>query len=548
MKNSPIRLAFGLCAGIALLIGSGVAAQASWSGPVYSISGKKPTTYSYPTAPTTQEPYGCGGSNCYNQMASGTVTAEFTWAPDASGVAPPEDVYVLQYGTATWSVPPWQNPAAPPAAQKNSVPSYNTASFTSDDKSHFMLIQAGQGGAYGTATNGLGDEQVVTYSPTPPISPQALRNGQTGTSSGYEIVLCHPDGGKFTTPPVTLSAGASPPQGAHFFPYWRYNCRAMNVGMSRNAADITNSEVPVMVGEQNAMSVAIGPLPQGWIPTYQWSIPGETVKGFQESVTTGQKVDLPNADLESPNPSFYWYNGTFGGDSQELSVTITILNEKTIILKGKCNVYRPRMNSFEGIYTSNIPTITYVNGGARLGGNGIGITWNASVENPSVAVAGGEIAFEQVVDLSHTFQGVSQGNPYNNGAIKADCLDSLDSDPRYSNSATPIASNATQIITSDDSPALGPLNSDNTYQADDHFTTYLVYKPTGNSSIWVVLGSLNWIYKFEARYDDPPTVQPYPTWIVTSHSPTGTVSGTDTHEFPKWVDHAQDVPEIPMNP
>ena len=156
-----------------------------------------------------------------------------------------------------------------------------------------QLVQTG-GGAYGTADNGLGYTQTVTY-----IDPGG---GQSGSSVGYRPVLVHPDGNTLTVDAVTLSA--SPPPNQHFRAYWGYSCAIMEVKMMRNGVDITSPdrpEVPVMVGEKNNLTVSIQPNSPD--STYQWTIPGERIKYFAETTgvipAKGEIIPLEPADLQN---------------------------------------------------------------------------------------------------------------------------------------------------------------------------------------------------------------------------------------------------------
>lgn len=527
------RLAASLC----LLFAFSSTAQARWSAPTYKVADPD---YS------AQDPLSPPKSVNSNKTSKGTVETTFSWVPDVPGDTPPPDVYVLEQGYADWTIYP-----SVLAPQGMSRPSIQDASFSSRRKARLYLAQIQNG--TGTADDGLGDAQV--------LGPRSLSGQQTGTCKGYKIVLCHPGtDGKLTVPGVTLSSSVT---GAQLYQtVWSYSCQVMTLQMTRNSVDITNPnkpEVPVMVGERNQMGVSISPVPQDVAPpTFNWTLPTDgTIKDFIETTGnsnavpptpfTGKKVEMPSADLQTQSPHFYWYNGTFAGDSKDISVDVT-LDGKTITIKGKCKVYRPKFNSFTATYTKERPQSYYL-GGVRFGNPGI--TFNAAVQTPNVAVAAGSIAFEQKTTFNYAVQGHLNGTSYSQTRSASDALDSVDADPRYDVSSVRIAAGSTSTTTDSDSPSISPVTTDETMQASGSFKTYLVYKPGGDGSIWVVLGKLDWSFAFSASYYKSGNPAIMPTWVATTTSPTDTTTnpvGSDTYDLPEWSMRAQDAKWTQVTP
>jgi hypothetical protein len=432
--------------------------------------------------------------------------------------------------------------------------SVTEVSFSPARRARFFYVQAQT--SNGTASDGLGHAQVVAA------------DGRSGSSSGYNVASLTANGGEVTTTPVTLSASVTDPKTG--MTSWGYSAKMLDVQLTRNGADIADPkpEVPVMVGECNAMSVAISPLPADLPPlTYKWTIPGDKIKDFKTTgqipnnntnpptpgtTFTGHKVELPSADLQTQSPYFYWYNGTFAGDSKDVSVDVTIAG-KTITLKGKCKVYRPQFvkvpkNTFTATYTKE-GTKSYYLGGKVTFGNP-GVTFNATVQTPNVANAAGSIAFEQLATINYAVQGQLNGTPYSIKSSASDSLDTTDNDITYQDSAVGIAAGNTASTTDSDNPGLNPKDSDKTMQVDGAFNTYLVYRPKAEGSIWVVLGKLEWSFAFSAFYkNDDPTVMP--TWVATTTSPTDTTQnpeGDDTHDLPEWSMRGQDAPWTKVTP
>ena len=317
-----------------------------------------------------------------------------------------------------------------------------------------------------------------------------------------------------------------------------------------------------MFGQHIGLSATPNSIPEfpNVVATYSWNVPGERIKNFEETAGdpnatppvpfSGHKVPL--TDLSGPSVSFHWINGDFAGEQNDVTVDVTI-DGKTAKAKAKFKVFRPRMDSFTGTYTSNNPTVDYIQGSIGLGDlvnsqqTHRGITWRASVETPGTSRAGGDIAFEQLLaGYNLTAQGTRGGTPYNKQKQGSNALDSLDSDPRYGDSSTFIPLGAIGSVVGDDSPSVRPEFSDNQISIDHSFKTYLVYRPLGADSIWVVLGKLDWSFAVTAHYA-------IPNWVIDSYSPTtpaSEVTGQDEHELPEWDIRAQDIPttDVPPTP
>lgn len=464
----------------------------------------------------------------------------------------------MQHGGAAWTVPDRPFGAAPQGAAPadSSSPSYRGLSFSPQRQPRLLLVQAPA--AAGTADNGLGDAQVVTTDRQP--------GGSSGRSDGYKIVKGTVAGDTLTTPGITLSASATPPTAMqHFVASWGYSAQVMTTQVSRNGTDITSPnkpEVPVMVGELNQMGVTFSPVPPDVAPpTYQWTIPGDKIKNFVETAgdpnatpptfSTGKKVELPAADLQTQSPRFYWYNGTFAGDSKDVQVTVTVDGE-TYTLKGKCKVHRPTMNHFTGTFTDRVPTVgvtDYLIGGehrTRLGlGDFLhdGITWDAEVSTPDHGA--GEIGFTQLLteQTSYTrndnsITTLSSGGKYAlDGGLGA----------MYAGTVA-IGNSDTKTRRISDTPENPLTDSYKHTSVDNSFKTYLMYKPKNpgpdNLSVWVPLGVLNWDWSGTATKitaTNPKTGLPETRWEgsgTPSNGPGGTAPapkiGATTTTFPEW--------------
>jgi hypothetical protein len=543
-------------------------AQAAWTGPVYKITDQ----ISYPPAPpgttttTTTAPSRGGGISSVNHPCGGTVTATFTWGVNDGPV--PTDVYVLQYGKANVNQSGGTQARTQPAPEELGSTSIQDAIYSPRQHPRLRLIQTQGGG--GNVTNGLGD--------TPQTVPTG-GNSSNITSEGYEVTLCHPGGSRtFTTPAVTLYAAGTSGPGAGYMPSWTYNAGVMGLSITRNNVDITSPdhpEIPVMVGEKNTVAVSISPIPTGngiAPPTYKWTIEGSRIKNYVQTSGTqanppaaatpysASEVELPAEDLTKQTLDFYWYNGSFAGDSNEVKCVITLDGEQPITLKGKCKVYRPRLDSYTGTYTSRNPPIdvstyeTSIDGqpvmidflglGTKATAGIRGITFSAQVDNPLIPSADGEIAFLQLIS-ANSETNITGTAP--STVQTTDALDSARTTPEFHGTDDIAAGATNQVINRDDTPGAIGNNLDSKgdfYKQDSRFKTHLLYRPRTANSIWVPLGLLEWRVSFKVVLNDPdvppfvfsnlfPTTQP-------NGDPPAIIAGTDSTTFPKYTERIQD--------
>lgn len=170
----------------------------TWQGPVYVISQRNGAARGTDAA----LPVGGGGSTVQGRiraqgpLASGTVTARFTWlpAPHSASDPPPTTLTIAEMGSASWRE----------VYSRSKMPS-----------------------TLGMADNGLGHP--------------ALTNGggRSGSSSGILLRTYRVINGSVTTKPVTLKAVASPAGNT----YWRYSARVspFSIALTCNGEVISDS-------------------------------------------------------------------------------------------------------------------------------------------------------------------------------------------------------------------------------------------------------------------------------------------------------------------
>ena len=549
--SPPKGLFLTACSTLFALVST--AQAGTWSAPVYNVSNRAPAQ-----AGAEHANGGGGGSvglpagdpvvvDEAGPGASGTITATFTWTPDYVGEAAPEKVFVVQTGGAVWrnEGPIIRDPGGgpgggvlhAPAAGGKPAPSGTPSPYAQGwycDLSYTSESTDGVGGA----DDGLGDPEVALDAPA-----------VGGVSSGTHVVVVTVGGGNgapvtVTTPAVSLSASCA---GENAMTSWSYSAQVAEPVMTCNGTTMSpDKQLQVMVGQHIAVAVSV-PVPNTMPVTQQWTVPGDRIKNFAETTgdyavnpvvpCTGHKVDLPAADLQQSGVSFYWYNGSFGGTSNNVTVQVTV-DGKSITLTGKIKVFRPKFTSFTGQYLYD--PRAYRDSPEMV----TGISWMATVENPNIAAATGRLAYEQVVKLDGHIQGkepLAPHAPYQFSLSSggATWLDSKDEDARYgseNNAWKDIASGATETHGDNDEPRQATSFTDTAIQINHAFRTYLVYRPgDGNSdSIWVVLGYLDWKASYTAALDETPGQMPQ--WVVTPGTAEN-LTGVDDYQLPDWTDH-----------
>ncbi len=340
----------------------------------------------------------------------------------------------------------------------------------------------------------------------------------------------------------------------------------------------------VIVGERINLTVT---LPAGLTgpTTYQWDIQGERIKDYTEIQgngtihNKGEKFELKPEDLQINNPHFYWYNGSFTGQPEVVSVTISN-NGDSITVKSNFIVYTPDLVSFTGKYNdTSIKPVAYMSDLdlIQFSPDGPGIKFSASVKVPDIPTASGEIGFEQLSSIDDKFK-MSDGttnhyereiDPDNNGGPAID-LDSQDEDARYHLEVDGIGTDfpalvdpndpnkkTVSISTSDTPRSEQPKDEDISEGWKQDFHMYVMYNPHTINSIWVPLGKLDWGWSFKAekrreeRTRENGTKYTVQYWHVISYAPQHGDTAPPSvkwHDLFEWKTKSQDIPRLPYTP
>lgn len=508
MKKSLTRLGAIL---IVLSVFSSVA-QASWSGPVYTVTAYKPPTVADSSSTTAPRMW---GTVWMDTSIAGTAKATFTWVHDTPNDAPPTDVYILQHGLATWSY--YSNFLPHPYGAIS--PSIQSVSFPLRREPRFYLAQTQTGS--GTADDGLGDAQVMTYD---------ANKQPTGTSKGDKVVLCHPGtDGTLIVPAVTLSAIVpKPPVSYHYLPEWSYSVQLMDLKITCNSQDITGSKPAYQAKAGQNTALSFSGVPTGVTATSpSWALPDKYVKDWVHSDTSASIVSLPATALSSPSiPQLFWVSG----GKKAVSFTANI-NGASVSLKGNINVDRPE-------YAFSLTP----GGVVKLDADGVGgAVLKLGDYNPATTIGSGVIfgtnpakpnpnnILTTVQVITNTTRLVVDGRGYLHTYTPTSGLDALN--------------------LGSDSPFQGVYATDKEVTVSDSFDTWLMYNPpTGGTEhqdwIYVPLKKLSWSWAGHANRRGASWVAT--TAIDATNTTSDLISGTsakaatgsDTLIHPTWTQKA----------
>ncbi len=265
----------------------------------------------------------------------------------------------------------------------------------------------------------------------------------------------------------------------------------------------------------------------------QWTVPGQTVKSYTQSIGAATKTDLSVADLQAVDVDFYW----IAGGNQNVQVAATVAGA-VLTASVQFNVLAPTGVSFTGEQSETTlgPHFLWPLGlNAYNAATGhFGVQWNASCTAP--AGGKGQIAITQLItrNFTTTIAGVAQ-HMISPAQVLDDGLGIQYSGPQ------PIAAGAAATLTGNsyaDSPSARILPGMTVLNCSDQFTDFFMYKPSTPNSIWVTLSRLTWSWNGAATAAPPPPPPPPPSgFILGAHSPAGVTNqnGVASTTLPEWT-------------
>lgn len=264
----------------------------------------------------------------------------------------------------------------------------------------------------------------------------------------------------------------------------------------------------------------------------QWTIPGETVKTYTQSVDAGTKTVLAAGDKQQDHLTFYWISGgpklvqvsaTVGGRNLLASVSFNVLaptNPSCTSKTGDVAVGNPGFPGagLELHYGTNITS---------------GIEWTCKAKAP--AGGAGEIAATQLVNSERTRTPNAGGKK----TLSTGGDWHLDTTVPYE-PAVPILAGASATWTANDTPGALLTSGYEKRTLSDRFRLYFMYKPDGIDSIWVTLQRLDWNWGGKTTRVGAPA-GPGNNWNPpTDVDDTPDPDGADSTELPTWTANIKD--------
>lgn len=293
----------------------------TWSGPVYTVTGRtpadpRPEAATWPGGGgTSTGPNGTGIAN--GPDATGTVTATFTYHPNPGDTAdvPPTIIGVLERASASWGGgdgtlespggPRGRGSAPNSQASPSSTPSGGFTLFRPSHRPRLLLVQSqggtGSGGGSSSASNGLNDAE------------QAIENG--GISQGTRFKTYKLSGNKVVVDSVTPSAHTDDPNG---YTSWSYSAELSAYSLYISS----NIELSWKKGTGTLSSEYTDPDDNGYLP-YSEQVAGQnTPNDSSDDVwkleclrNNDASMDVHKAATKRPGttfdnqPTVSWYGG-----------------------------------------------------------------------------------------------------------------------------------------------------------------------------------------------------------------------------------------------
>ena len=278
---------------------------------------------------------------------------------------------------------------------------------------------------------------------------------------------------------------------------------------SNNSVDITgNKQQSVIVGEGVQLVATV--LPAGLNPSFNWTVPGNRVSGYNANNTTGAVVNTIQGDSQKQGLTFYWVDGSPTGADEDVKLTVTVAGQQMKV-DTDFTVFKPSVQ-FVGTAVQQ-PTIVNntITTSVRFDPN------NFTVPQPFT----GNLSYIQLITSDTEYQ----KSLVSGWQIKTTPAGSDRNYPYY-------VATAAQQWTSD-----SPFDSlDSTAQTDresvNGFDMYLMFTPTFTNatlaSIPVPLADSVWNMDIHAKWNGQ-------NWSAAASAPTAPPKSQATTTFPQWM-------------
>lgn len=282
-----------------------------------------------------------------------------------------------------------------------------------------------------------------------------------------------------------------------------------------------------IIGKHVDLLVRVKGHPDTAIDSIQWTLPGETVKGYTTGAAS-QVTLLSATDLQAKELAFYWKAAT----SSSSVVTVQgVVGGAQMKASAKLEALAPTNVSMTSHTTAVQLGATYrypvaLSFGSDLALDRAGIAFAFGAQAPKGG--DGQIAGAQLINYTVCFTGLdapqdAQPTCQTKGTFE------LDNAFPVANPVS-ISGGRSATWTNDDSPQTPVVSYARTLSRSDRFKTYLVYRPSGADSIWVSLGRLDWSWSGGARREGRRGRWNGPLNPLWTTNPVG----SPTSELPEW--------------
>ncbi len=299
--------------------------------------------------------------------------------------------------------------------------------------------------------------------------------------------------------------------------------QAPGIDILLNNVAVTDVISSVIVGQRILLTASVRGVAGNKF--YQWNIPGTTVSNYDPKQNAAMPVPLLNT--ASPSVAFYWVDGPTL--NREVTLTVTA-GGQTYTRKTYFHLARPTISfatqtGQTGVYGGASNRILSFGDSSQAGT--VGIRFNVTMQTPPGFM--GDYQFVQVV--AESVRTRTYATPVLGHVGERFAGDGADQYPYPPESKTSTA------MSTSDSPGVDLYRSERGggvavvgASADDEFTMWVMFKPSGAKSIWVPLKKLDWYYLGQ-------TVKTGSTWSqpMQNHSVNPSVGEfVYTETFPTW--------------
>lgn len=293
-----------------------------------------------------------------------------------------------------------------------------------------------------------------------------------------------------------------------------FSVAAFTVEIKQDGNYITNTTHDEIIGKRINLIGEV--IPTGVpIDSKKWTIPGERIKDYSATTTSTTLTQLTPSDLENSSVNYCWFDG--GIHMVEYMVAI-----------GKKKFYG------EATFDVKVPTSTMT---SSTGIIAVSNVWGPSLDlhygTPSTA----GISFLRTINIPSGFFGVTKYwqrvNSTRSRLQREDGGWRVMKGKNLCDAHLPFPSD---YGITNDSPGLTLFGNYKQATAKDDFTMWLMFKPSGDGSIWVPLRKTNWSWYGSAVRDHKTG-----TWNLKKSKNNVNPPSSVTTEFPEWTGNVREL-------